>query len=728
MACRPLILLCLGLLASLWLAGAAPVRAAEPVTLVLRTGQSPAEIAATLDALRTSDRPVTIRWESAPEPGAPAAPSTRGIAPLGAAFLEGLSVGLGGLARLAELPRALAAAWTRSGSPAALDGALRLALVVAGALGIAWLADRLRAAALAVLVPRSAPPADLLGRFGLALQRFAGDLGVLAVAWLAAGLLLDDLLPGGSFAPVVGERLIRAGLMAGLYLVVGRFLLHPGRHGRPLLPTPRPRWHLGMMLAYGGGGAVISLTVTLAQAAGADPTVVQGWFLLAASALTLQKLVWFGAGRHDIATTFRGGAAPEAVGLPRRLGAATLPWIFIATALLIWVVGSLVAGAPQRIHWGYAAGATQILVILVPVVALGIDALAQSLIVHRLEPASLTPLQAALVAVTHSLVVGGCWVAGLYAIAAVWDFYLPDPSSAETVETVRFAWKLVACLAAGWIAWRFLRTYFEAHMPAPRSALPSDEDESELQIHGRLATVMPVIRDLSLGLVAALTLLVVLATIGVEVGPLIAGFGVLGLAISFGSQALVRDVVSGIFFMSDDAFRLGEYIETGRLRGTVEKISLRSVQLRHQSGQVHTVPFGQLQAVTNFSRDWSTVKFLLRLDRSAPIEVARRTIKRVGAEMMADPELAPELILPLKLQGIHDVTETAIVVRLKFTCRPVKPTFLQREALKRILPALQAAGVRLATNAVVVHAPEPADADRAAGGAAAAVLPAPAAS
>jgi small-conductance mechanosensitive channel len=101
---------------------------------------------------------------------------------------------------------------------------------------------------------------------------------------------------------------------------------------------------------------------------------------------------------------------------------------------------------------------------------------------------------------------------------------------------------------------------------------------------------------------------------------------------------------SGIFFMADDAFRVGEYVDTGRLKGTVEKITVRSVQLRHQSGLVHTVPFGQLQAITNASRDWATVKFNIRLERGIDLEQTRKIIKRVGQQMLEDAELAPEII------------------------------------------------------------------------------------
>ncbi|MFX7548878.1 mechanosensitive ion channel family protein, partial [Acinetobacter baumannii] len=84
----------------------------------------------------------------------------------------------------------------------------------------------------------------------------------------------------------------------------------------------------------------------------------------------------------------------------------------------------------------------------------------------------------------------------------------------------------------------------------------------------------------------------------------------------------------------DDAFRVGEYIDTGKLKGTVEGMSVRSLRLRHQNGQVHTVPFGQIQSVTNYSRDWTTVKFNLRLARDVDLELVRRTVKKIGQEML----------------------------------------------------------------------------------------------
>src|ERR1700691_3534596 len=105
--------------------------------------------------------------------------------------------------------------------------------------------------------------------------------------------------------------------------------------------------------------------------------------------------------------------------------------------------------------------------------------------------------------------------------------------------------------------------------------------------------------------------------------------------------------------MWDEAFRVGEYIDTGRLKGTVETLGVRSVKLRHQNGPLHTIPYGQLGAVTNLSRDFATIKFNLRFVSDTDIELVRKTAKQIGLAMQDDsPKLATEVMQPLKLQAI----------------------------------------------------------------------------
>ena len=259
----------------------------------------------------------------------------------------------------------------------------------------------------------------------------------------------------------------------------------------------------------------------------------------------------------------------------------------------------------------------------------------------------------------------------------------------------------IATIYVAYVLWQIIFMHTERHIRAPIQANAGGGDAPPAAT--RLQTVLPILRIFMLVTIAVLAALIALSYLGVNTTSLIAGASIFGLAISFGSQSLVRDIVSGIFFMADDAFRIGEYIDTGRLKGTVEGMSIRSLRLRHQNGQIHVIPFGMIQHVTNFSRDWTTVKFNLQLAHESDIELVRKTVKQIGVEMLSDPELAPELIAPLKMQGVTEIGPNAVVVRFKFTARPVQPTFVYRAALKRIYTAFREKGIEFANPTVYVQ-------------------------
>jgi len=134
------------------------------------------------------------------------------------------------------------------------------------------------------------------------------------------------------------------------------------------------------------------------------------------------------------------------------------------------------------------------------------------------------------------------------------------------------------------------------------------------------------------------------------------------------------------------------------------------VKLRHQNGPLHTIPYGQLGAVTNLSRDLATMKFNLRFEPSTDIETVRKAAKQIGLSLPEEnAELAAEVMLPLKLQGIAEVVDNALVLRFKFTARPVKPTWVQREYLKRMYQVFAEKGIQFATGTTMVlqHVPAP---------------------
>jgi len=193
-----------------------------------------------------------------------------------------------------------------------------------------------------------------------------------------------------------------------------------------------------------------------------------------------------------------------------------------------------------------------------------------------------------------------------------------------------------------------------------------------------------------------------LSALGVEIGPLIAGAGIVGVAVGFGSQTLVKDVFSGVFYLLDDAFRVGEYIQSGSYKGTVESFGFRSVKLRHHRGPLSTVPYGVLGAVQNMSRDWVIDKMMVGVTYDSDFDKAKKLIKQIGKDLAQDPEFAPHIIEPLKMQGVEQFGDYGIQIRLKMMTLPGEQFGIRRRAMAMIKKAFDENGIRFASPTVQV--------------------------
>ncbi len=258
---------------------------------------------------------------------------------------------------------------------------------------------------------------------------------------------------------------------------------------------------------------------------------------------------------------------------------------------------------------------------------------------------------------------------------------------------------LVTTLVA-YVAWQLAETALDRGL-ATAGPVSSPTETA------RARTLKPLLRKFILAVLVVIWVMIALSAVGIDIGPLLAGAGVVGIALGFGAQTLVRDVVSGVFFLLDDAFRVGEYIEAGSLKGTVEGISIRSLRVRHHRGALHTIPYGELKSLTNHSRDWVIVKLEILVTYDTDVDQVKRIIKQIGKEMLADPELGPNLIEPLKSQGIHQLADHGLLVRAKFTARPGEQFVIKREALQRIKRAFDAAHIQFAYPTVTIHSSGP---------------------
>jgi moderate conductance mechanosensitive channel len=284
----------------------------------------------------------------------------------------------------------------------------------------------------------------------------------------------------------------------------------------------------------------------------------------------------------------------------------------------------------------------------------------------------------------------------------IWGFHITFGQ-----EAVGAVVDVLITLLLAHIAWEFITSAINRKLAETGyvEGAENKDDDDEWGSTGsedRSQTLLPMLRKFIGVVMVVMVTLIVLSSIGVEIAPLLAGAGVIGLAIGFGAQKLVRDILSGIFFLMDDAFRVGEYLNAGGVSGTVEQITLRTIKLRHHRGMLQIVPLGDLASITNFMRGGMVVKFDLKLPYDTDIDKVRKIIKKVGKKMLLDEELGPDFIKPLKSQGVRSVGDSVMTFRAKFTARPGTHFVIRREAYKHITAALSKAGIHYANRKVIV--------------------------
>ncbi len=296
----------------------------------------------------------------------------------------------------------------------------------------------------------------------------------------------------------------------------------------------------------------------------------------------------------------------------------------------------------------------------------------------------------------------GILVGAALLLAHLWNVDLIALTASDTLTTrlLRGALSAVVIVLIADFLWRLAKAMIDRKIAEAQT--PSQADSEEARQRARLRTLLPILRNLLSIVFLVMVAMMVLSALGIEIGPLIAGAGVVGVAIGFGAQTLVKDIISGMFYLLDDAFRVGEYIQSGNYKGTVESFSLRSVKLRHHRGPLYTVPFGELGAVQNMSRDWVIDKLTVGVTYDTNLEKARKLIKQIGKELAADPEFAPHLLETLKMQGVEQFGDFAIQIRMKMMTKPGEQFVIRRRAYAMIKKAFDDNGIKFALPTVQV--------------------------
>ncbi len=255
-----------------------------------------------------------------------------------------------------------------------------------------------------------------------------------------------------------------------------------------------------------------------------------------------------------------------------------------------------------------------------------------------------------------------------------------------------------------WLAYSAVRIFVD-------KKLEEEGGDFELEMGGdgggagatRTATLLPIMRYAMMIIIFSIASMVILSRMGVDVAPIFAGAGVVGIAVGFGAQTLIRDIFSGAFFLLDDAFRRGEYVDIEGVKGTVEKISIRSFQLRHHLGALHTIPFGEIKQLTNYSRDWVLMKLPLRVTYDTDTEKVRKLVKKLGQELMNHPQVGHTFMQPLKSQGVYKMEDSAMIIRVKFMTKPGEQFVTRKVVYESIQDLFAREGIKFAHKEVTVR-------------------------
>lgn len=207
-----------------------------------------------------------------------------------------------------------------------------------------------------------------------------------------------------------------------------------------------------------------------------------------------------------------------------------------------------------------------------------------------------------------------------------------------------------------------------------------DDDEFKK----RLDTLKSVMRYLFSILLFIVTISMLLRELGIDVGPILAAAGVLGLAVGFGAQSLVKDLISGFFILLEDQIRVGDVVEIAGKSGLVENVNLKMTILRDLSGNVHFVPNGEISVVTNMTKGYSRYLFNIGVSYREDVDEVMDVIRLVDEEMRNDPDYSGDILEPIEIMGLDEFADSALIIKARTKTKPIKQWRVAREFNRRL--------------------------------------------
>jgi small-conductance mechanosensitive channel len=224
-----------------------------------------------------------------------------------------------------------------------------------------------------------------------------------------------------------------------------------------------------------------------------------------------------------------------------------------------------------------------------------------------------------------------------------------------------------------------------------------------LERRKRAQTIASLARRVLTGLIWATALLIVLRELDVDITPVLAGAGILGLAVGFGAQTLVRDIISGFFLIIEDQVRVGDVAVVNGTGGLVEQINLRTIVLRDMEGVVHTFPNGEIKTLANRTKDFAFYVIDLGFEYGEDVDRVVDVVKEAGATLLADPQFAPSILEPVEVLGVDDFRDSSVILKVRIKTIPLKQWEVGRELRRRIKRLMDRDGIRIPFPQLQVH-------------------------
>lgn len=225
--------------------------------------------------------------------------------------------------------------------------------------------------------------------------------------------------------------------------------------------------------------------------------------------------------------------------------------------------------------------------------------------------------------------------------------------------------------------------------------IPEKDTLQAVEVKKRAHTLGTILRHGVLIVISFIALLMILGELGIQLGPLLATAGVGALAVGFGAQSLVKDVITGFFIILENQYRIGDAIEVAGVSGLVESVSLRKTVLRDLEGKVHTIPNGEIKIVSNLSKEWARSVLDVSISYREDVDQIMELLNQIGKELAAEEPWKSVLLEPLQIFGVERFGESELVIRVVVKTAPLKQWEVGRELRRRIKIRFDEKGIQI---------------------------------